>query len=91
MTEINPTAASKRLIHVACWALTDQMGFPTYPLTIDIPTRPYANPALGFPGSANPVALLRWIADTVERDGLTEINLTIGEPFTLDHLKPKEG
>ena len=62
-------ALSGQVIVVIPYALTDNLGFPTFPLGIDIPARRY----LDRPGTADLPALLRWIADTAERDGMETV------------------
>lgn len=52
-------------------ALTDQLRFPAYPFLVWIPALHYGS----GPGSADPVVLLRWLADTIERDGSQTISL----------------
>lgn len=64
--KIDPTKVS-----LAFWALNDQLGFPTFDFSIWIPVRFYPDK----PGSADPVVLLRWLADTIEKDGSQTIAL----------------
>jgi hypothetical protein len=69
MYEVLPLSGTKLVLLPL--PLTDAMGFPTFPLSVDIPLRAYPD----RPGTADPVALLHWIADIAERDGVETIGL----------------